>query len=114
MNGQTNQRLIPANTTLLQPGARYFTIKDMDVAISQTQAIATKALAANTTNITTLQNQMTVVNNAIAQLQQSVANLGGSVSNIEGEITTIQGQITTINSDIAAITDRLNRAGIPP
>lgn len=71
----TNQRLIPANTTLLQPGSKFYRISD--ALNAQAQAVNTAATSGNA-QIASLQSQVTSLESQVATLQAQVAALQGS------------------------------------
>lgn len=77
--------LIPASTTVLQPGSRYFRLVDAFAQLDQTLAVDT-------------------LNNDITALQASVATLQGQVSTLQSQMTTVQGQITTLQGQATAFT----------
>jgi len=89
-------RLIPANTTLLQPGSRFFRV--VDALNYQAQSL----LASNSQQSQTIANMQTQINT----LNSQVATIQSQITALQNEDTNLQNQINTINT-------RLANAGIP-
>lgn len=79
--------LLPANVTLLQPGARNFRLVDALQTLDQSQAIQA--------------------------LQSQIATLQGQIATIQGQITALQAEDQNLQGQINAINQRLQNAGIP-
>lgn len=82
VSSQLNPRLIPASTTVLQPGSRYFRLVDAFAQLDQSQAVIA------------LQSE-------VGALQADIAALQGSVSTLQSQMTTVQGQISTLQAQMA-------------
>jgi cytolysin (calcineurin-like family phosphatase) len=94
--------LIPANTTLLQPGARFFRLSD-----------ATQYLDA-VDPVTAIQQQLTALQQQVAT---NAAQQGAEDASLQGQINALNNQLNSINGSlqgqINTINTRLANAGIP-
>lgn len=79
-----NQRLIPASTTVLQPGSRYFRLVDAFAQLDSSQAV------------TALQVQ-------VGALQTQMATANANISTLQSQMTTVQGQISTLQSQVSVL-----------
>lgn len=99
MSGSAGHRLIPTNTTLLQPISRFFRLSD---SLSYQAGVNSAIQVQNGS----LNNVITTIQGQIATLQGQVATLNGEVASLNTTVASLQSQIDTINS-------RLASAGIP-
>lgn len=83
----SDPRLLPANTTLLQPGSRFFRISD-----ALNYQVASLQTADNA-----LQEQITENNTNITTLQGQVASLQAQVSTLQAQVSTLQAFQNSFN-----------------
>lgn len=113
----SDPRLLPANTTLLQPGSRFFRISDaLNYQVASLQA-AGGALQTQIDNnaiaVAALQGEVSALQSQVTTLQSQVTFLQSQVATLQGEVATLQGQTASLQSQIDTINARLANANIP-
>ena len=103
MSGSHPERLIPANTTLLQPGARYFRLVDALQILDSTAALGS------------LQTQLTTQGTNVSSNAANITTLTANVTTLQTQVTTLQAtatglqnQINALEAQIVALTNRIN------
>jgi len=86
----TSRALLPANTTLLQPGARYFRLVDALQVLDSTN------------NVVALQSQLTALQTIVNTQQSQIATLQSQVATLEGEVAANTNAIATLDQRITA------------
>jgi uncharacterized protein involved in exopolysaccharide biosynthesis len=93
---ERTQRLIPASTTLLQPGSRYFRLVDALNAINAAPFL------------NQLQNQVTALQSQVATLQSQMATANTNIANLQAQLDGVHFGAVMGAAPPAAATNRID------
>lgn len=91
----SNPRLIPANTTLLQPVSQYFRLGDALQNVYPLGEVQT-SVATLQAQVTTLQAEVSALGTAVSTLQSQMLTAQGQISTLQSQMATVQSQISTL------------------
>jgi len=101
--------LIPAQTPILQPGARFFRIIDalnwldssaITSSLQQQVITQTGQIVSTQGDVTTLQTDVTTLQGQVSALQTSIGQIAGEIAALQTQVTAIRNWINTYGASL--------------